>query len=84
MYCSVRRYRTDPARMDELIALITAPTEPPDPPAPNPDLIRMSLDPVDRSSGAERLADPAHLEPRRGYCFSHFDRSGSRRAFTSG
>jgi hypothetical protein len=35
--------------IDELIDLITAPTEPPDPPEPNPDLIRMSLDPVDRS-----------------------------------
>jgi len=35
--------------LDELIALITVQPEPPGGPAPNPDLLRMSLDPVDRS-----------------------------------
>lgn len=36
-------------RMDELLALLVAPGPPADPPQPNPDLIRMSLDPLDRS-----------------------------------
>jgi hypothetical protein len=36
-------------QMDELIAVITQHPRPPEGPAPNPDLIRMSLDPVDRS-----------------------------------
>jgi hypothetical protein len=36
-------------RLDELITLISQQPEPPGGPEPNPDLIRMSLDPVDRS-----------------------------------
>jgi hypothetical protein len=37
------------AEIDQLIKLISAPTAPPEEPKPNPDLIRMSLDPLDRS-----------------------------------
>jgi hypothetical protein len=36
-------------RMQELFDLLTAPGPPTDPPTPNPELIRMSLDPLDRS-----------------------------------
>jgi hypothetical protein len=36
-------------RMQELFDLLTASGAPTDPPTPNPDLIRMSLDPLDRS-----------------------------------
>ena len=37
------------ARQDEIIAILNAPPPLTDPPKPNPDLIRMSLDPLDRS-----------------------------------
>jgi hypothetical protein len=37
------------AKQDEVIAILNAPPPLTDPPTPNPDLIRMSLDPLDRS-----------------------------------
>jgi hypothetical protein len=37
------------AQQDEIIAILNAPPPLTDPPKPNPDLIRMSLDPLDRS-----------------------------------
>lgn len=36
-------------QLDELIKLISLPAEPPETPQPNPNLLRMGLDPVDRS-----------------------------------
>ncbi len=36
-------------QIEDLIRLISEPSEPPDVPQPDPDLLRMSLDPVDRS-----------------------------------
>jgi hypothetical protein len=57
-------------RIDELLALLVAPGPPTDPPKPNPDLVRMSLDPLDRSmlvtamSGFdERLANGKPYRP---------------------
>jgi hypothetical protein len=37
-----------PERIDEIISLLAEKPEPPSGPAPNPDLLRMSLDPLDR------------------------------------